>query len=582
MKSLILPLSIVTFALAILCLYGWPHYQRAHRSRQLQQAWAFLRAGDFARASLNARAVLQHDPTNVEACSLLARLAEISRSAAAVDWRQRIAELSPTTAHKLELARVALHLQRPPYALAAQTLAEMEIAASNVPAFHVLSAELDVRLNRPGSAAAHFEQAAQLQPANELHWLNLATLNLQSDDPQAADQARLALERLSTNAQLGVLALRSRIADDLRRTNVAEAELLSGQVLTNAGVRLEDRLQHLEILQLCHAPEVTRYLQRLQSDASADSARVYAISEWMRTHGFAASALSWLNSLEPTIRRKPPLPLAEANLYVERQDWSGLEVLLRDQKWGELEFMRLALLARAAWGQEQDLAARVRWQSAGRAAAGNLGQLTALLNLAYQWAHNPEDLLWQIGQAFPREQWALDELEQRYLTSGNTRGLNGIYGVRAQRSGPAEVTNQNNFASTSLLLKVNLPRAHELARSLYRQNPRDPIITSTYAYSLHLQGRTHEAQAVLGRCPPDMLRVPCVALYYAVVLAASASSNNAAPYLTLAKKGPLLPEEKQLLEETEARLAGTLPAGLNQRQKNGGRRIEPENCVFGN
>ena len=566
MKRLILPLSITAFALTLvtLCLYTWPRYQRAREARQLRQAWAFLSAGDFARASLNARAVLQHDSNNVEACSLLARLAELSRSAAAVDWRQRIAELSPTAGHKLELARAALHLQRPPYALAAQTLAELEVVASDVPAFHVLSAELDVRLNRPGSAAAHFEEAARLEPANQLHQLNIAALNLQSDDREAAARARLTLERLSTNAQLGVLALRSRIADDLRRTNVVRAELLSGQVLTNAGVRLEDRLQHLDVLQLSYNPQFTRHLQRLQSEASADSAQVYTICEWMRTHGLVASALSWLNSLEPTIRRKLPLPLAEAKLYVERQDWSGLEVLLRDQKWRELEFMRLALLARVAWGQEQELAGRVRWQSAGRAAAGNLSQLTALLNLAYQWGQNPEDLLWQIGQAFSREQWALGELEQRYLATGNTRGLNGVYGVLAQRSGPTETTNRNNFASTSLLLKINLPRAHQTAREVYLHNPDDPVLCSTYAYSLHLQGRTQEGLAVFKRCSPKALRMPAVALYYATLLSANGAMDQAASCLALARTAQLLPEERRLLIETEARLeSAKVPDSLN-------------------
>src|SRR5215469_17226414 len=103
MKRLILPFSVIAFGftLVMLWLYVWPRYQRARKAHQLQQAQAFLSTGDFARASLNARAVLQHDPNNVEACSLLAELAELCGSSAAVDWRQRVAELSPTTGHKL-------------------------------------------------------------------------------------------------------------------------------------------------------------------------------------------------------------------------------------------------------------------------------------------------------------------------------------------------------------------------------------------------------------------------------------------------------------------------------------------------
>ncbi len=107
---------------------------------------------------------------------------------------------------------------------------------------------------------------------------------------------------------------------------------------------------------------------------------------------------------------------------------------------------------------------------------------------------------------------------------------------------------QNNLAATSMLLKLNLPQAHALARELYAGHPEEGIIASTYAYSLHLQGRTKEGLAVLEKLKPETLELPPVALYYGLLTSAGGQPAKAGRYLGLAQKGELLPEEKALLQ----------------------------------
>ena len=173
-----------------------------------------------------------------------------------------------------------------------------------------------------------------------------------------------------------------------------------------------------------------------------------------------------------------------------------------------------------------------------------------MMTMATSWGREQarEDLLWQIAQRFPRERWALRELERLYLADGNTRGLNKVYTTMTSYA-PSNFISQNNLAATALLLKLNLPKAHALAKEVFTLHPKEAIVTSTYAYSLHLQGRSKEALGILGKLSPEALETPSVALYYGLLLSASGETNKAGKYLGIAQKGDLLPEEKALVAE---------------------------------
>jgi hypothetical protein len=65
-----------------------------------------------------------------------------------------------------------------------------------------------------------------------------------------------------------------------------------------------------------------------------------------------------------------------------------------------------------------------------------------------------------------------------------------------------------------------------------------------------LQGRTEEGLAILRQLDGRLLQQPDVALYYGVLLAVTGATNEAAPFLQIARSNDrLLPEEKQLLEQ---------------------------------
>jgi Tfp pilus assembly protein PilF len=584
MKKLIIVTTMVACAVVFIagCFYGPPAYRHYKEARGLRQARQFLGAGDFADESLSLRQVLQLNPKNIEACLMMAELAEFSHSPATIDWRNRVAELAPSVANRLKLASCALRFQRPPYPLASQALQDLEPMARDVAAFHVISAELALKMNRADEAAAHFEQAARIEPKTELHQLNLAVLRLQSSNVATKVVARHTLEQLTTNTNLAPLALRWLVAESLRQNDLSSAERLSLRLLADPQAQFDDCLQRLSILQcatnltenttnwtnlgsggtakptsniltqpvaLSSSGAFTEYLSMVQFRAATNAVELYLLCEWMGGHGLANEALQWLAALDAKIKNSQLVRLAVAKLYLVKADWAALERSVGGQKWADLEFLRWALLARATWGQNHDVVGKACWRGAVRAADERIGSLTLLLNLAEEWGRDPEELLWQIGRRFPREQWALRELERRYLAVGNTRGLNLVYGSMANlKASASDSSNRNNFVNTLLLLKKSLPSAHETARDLYDQNPADVIVASTYAYSLHLQGRTREGLAVFQRFEPRVLETPSIALYYGVLLAAGGEKERAGRFLAMAEGAGLLPEEKEMLQ----------------------------------
>jgi len=590
MKKGSLAFGIILLLVSTCCLafYSWPNYTKFKRIRAMNRARACLASGDLATASVSARQALQINPSNIEASRFMADLCELSRSVVAIDWRRRVAELEPAVSNQLALVSTALRFERPPFPLAAQTLKGLESVGQTLPEFHVLSALLDLRSDRSEEALKHFQRAARLDPSDPVHRLNCAVLELQSPEPSVAHRARAELEQLSQNNRTQALALRSLVADRLRNEDYAGAQRFSELLLRLSSFHFDDQLAHLTILQLQqNAQDTTKtivvqaasashpgndvspastpvliarpsgkfeeHLRYVQTHAAMSLLETYTLCEWMAAHGLASQGLQWLDSLPATFCDSQPLPLARANLYLVMADWGSLERLLNSGHWGEMDFLRLAFQARAAWCQQRGEAGDTRWRGAVRSASDRLGASVLLLRLSQDWGHSPEEVLWAIWRRFPRETWAITQLEQYFLGTGNTLGLNRIYDMRLEQAASLEdVTNRNDFACTSLLLGIHLPRAHAIARQLHEQKPQDLILASTYAFSLQVQGKTNEALKVFSKFETKTLEEPAVALYYGALLADIGETARARSYLACAERVRLSPEELQLLHRARA------------------------------
>ena len=542
---------VIILALAAGYWFGRPTYHRFKEQRSLSQARTFLQAGDQRAGILALRQALAYNPANAEATRLMAGLAGEAQSPVALALWQRVVELSPTPDNRIMLAAISLRVEQPPFPIAAQMVEDLRVPGETNVAYQLMASQLAIKLNRAAEAVAHLEIAARLEPTNRLHQLNLATLRLRSGDAAVAVAARGELVALVTNPAVGEQALRSLTAEALLAHRPTEALEFSRQLLARPRATFGDQLQHLSVLQEAKSAELPASLDRIRELAGTNAANISQTAIWLTGHERAKAARDWLAGLPPDLRRAMPLPIVEADCLVVLRDWSALETHLQEQKWKDFDFLRYAYRSLAAEKNGGGVGVEGHWRSAMREAGERLGALSTLLTLADKWERPlaREELLWRIGNRFPGEKWAFRELGRAYLAAGNTRGLHKLYGAMFNSS-PSDVVLKNNFAATSLLLKMNLPQAHQFAREIFTAAPHEPVPVSTYAFSLHLQGKTAAGLAALQTLDPAALEKQPVALYQGLLLWATGKTSEAAHFLDIAAKATdLLPEEKALLAE---------------------------------
>ena len=539
----------VVILLALAVFPGRPAYRHFKEIHSAAQAQVFFAKGDYRSAFLSARQALLVNSNNIPACRVMVGLEDAAHSPATLDWCQRLARLSPTITNQLLLASVGLRYQNPPYPLTTQVLADLSASAAAVPDFHILSAELDLSVHRVAEAESQFEMACRLEPTNRLFQLNLAVIRLSLTNAASATAARAALKAFCSDPTLAPAALRSLMADRLVNHDAAGALEYSKQLLAIPQATLSDRLQNLDILKRLQSPGLAAQLNAVQQDSATNAIRVAQVASWMEANGFLPQAVRWLTNLPPAIQTQTPVRLALVDCDLNSTNWTALRKFTADGNWGDADFLRLAFSSHSWAELGEPLMASGNWGSAVSAAGGRLGALNALLELADRWGMKNEqvDLLQRILQRFPDAIWAQQDLERIYFTSGNTKALYQLCFERLPFS-PKNLELKNNLAATALLLKTNLAQAFQLAAEVYTGQTNNPSFVTTYAYGLHLQGRTRDGVAALETLKSDSLKKPSTALYYGVMLSALGQNAKAAPFLALAEKdGQLLPEEKQLL-----------------------------------
>lgn len=549
---------VIIFSVILLAVAGWfglKLYRAGKEKRFAAQAERFLEANDRGKAILGARQALEINSNNVTACRVMAFFADAEGSPYAVEWRRRIAKVEPNLTNELMLASCALRCEAFPYPTASATLQKLAKEGSNLPEYHIVCSQLALQLNDPKSAENHLREAIKLDPKNQSCRLNLAALHLRSGDIALAAEARTTLNELTSSAEFASDALRWLRQDAHDRKDFAEAMKFSSEIIKRKDVRDADRLEHLTILLQSDNPQLAGYLKSIQNDAANDPFQVHQVAVWLITSEMPEKALRWVNSLPKTMQLQFPVPVARADALAEMKHWNELSDWLQEQDWKEQEFLRRALLARASRMLKEDEVAKALWNRAVNEATDKIESLARLEQLADQWGWSVEreSVLWSIIQKFPEHIWALESINRIYEANRNTAGLLRVFETRLQKNSN-DLVAKNNVAMISLLLKTNLSMAHTLADEVYKYGPTNWGYASTYAYSLHLQGKTEEAIKVLRALPKTEFEQPALAAYYVILLSAAGEKETARQFVELAERAEVLPEEKTLLEEAKKML----------------------------
>jgi len=532
---------------------GYREYIATRQARLVSQARQYLAKSNTKTALLCLRRALGYNPNYVDASRAMAELTEKLSSPAALLWRSRVVELNPKSApDRFALAQTALLFRD--YLSATNALEGVSKAGRNSFEYHNLAGSVAAALHWLPEAQTHFSEAARLEPTNPLPRLNLAVVRLQGTDERDLALARTALRQLCTNPVVRCQALRELVTDSLRSGEAQDALAFSQELLQQTNALFGVRLLRLDVLRATLSRDFGDAVASAQEEAARDPRKLFDFVNWEERRGGPAAALAWLQSLPMDTQTNQPAALLAADCQATLKQWRPLEVSLAGQQWGELDFVRYALKSLALRGQELTSSADIAWQKAFNATGGRKESLVMLLRLAaaWNWATETEDLLWTIFHKFPGEKWVVAALSRNLLWEGRTRALMALYDEQT-RMNPADISAQNNLAMTALLLEARELRPQELAREVYRKAPTNSAYASTYAYALHLQNQNAQALKVFERLKPDQLEQASVALYYAVVLQATGHGERAKKYLDIAAGIRLLPEERKLLIQAQAK-----------------------------
>lgn len=536
---------------------GYRAYKSARQARLVKDARDYIAKSEPRKALLNLQRALRHNNRDVEACRLMAQLAETSGSPAVLIWRSKVVDLQPNSLDdRLALAQSALRFRD--YAVATNALTGVLEADQKTVAYHNVAGAVSAAINQPAQAEAHFVEALRLDSLNAAVQLNLAVVRLAGTNTSALSDARAALKTIAANPTNGALrcqALRELAADAMRYKQRETALALTAQLLQETNAVFRDRLMRLEVLNETRSPEFKTALAGFQREAATNTANIFDLATWQLGKLGPSDTLTWLRTLPSEVQTNLPVPFVIADCQSLLQDWKGLQASLEEQRWGDFEFIRYALKARALRGQGLDGAAKAEWELALKAANNQKETLSRLFRLAAQWKweSEAEEILWNIVNRYPSEKWAVQVLSQALYVGGRTRPLLSLYNQELKRS-PSDLGLKNNVAMSALLLEANELKPFEMAREVYEKASTNAAFASTYAFALHLQGKDAEALKVMQTLSPARLEDPSIAGYYGLILKATGDTEKAKVYLNWAFKGSMLPEERKIMERARAGL----------------------------
>ena len=524
--------------------------------RMIERGRTLIEAKDLKQAEIAVGRALQLNPRDPVATRLMLQLAESAGAKNALFWYKQMASLEPDVVeHRLAWARAALKFNE--VSIAEQALQGLGEASRQTAAYHDLAGQIALASRQEASAEAHFSDAVKLEPNNEEYQLHLAAVQFRASDAAIRTSARATMERLAANPKYFRTASRALLDDALEAKDWDKALSLAKQLQGAPGAPFEDRMLYLGFLRRFQRPEFYSYLSEVQEISTANPLHVGALISWLNTNGLVLIAVDWSKRLPEDLRWKMPVPAAIGECYAVQLDWETLGPLVMDTDWEYANFLRLAFLARVQREKDDERGALNSWNAAVQAAAGHPERYIILARYATSWGWKDQtrDLHWIVARGSTNQKWAMDALFQHYLEKRDSGGLLNVSN-RMLELNPQSTLALNNVVLLSLLRGTNIDKSISVAADAYHKDPKNPGLASTYAFSLHLQGKTEEGLKIMRAFDEKQLNDPSYAAYFGLLLLDGGTPDEARKYLEIAKAkaDKLLPEEETLVNKALEKL----------------------------
>lgn len=545
----------VILVLAVGGTFGYTSYRNWQQRRLIAKANALVNQGDYKRASLDARRLLQINPNSAEGFRILARLSEKAGLRSALDWRRRVMDLGVATPNDLILlARAAIRFDD--RATADVAMSRLPESAKGTAEYHALLADIALKQRDGIEMERQLSEANRLEPENKDYIMRLAALRLGANNPDTRAKGKQTLVELQNDPMQRREATRYLAEDALRQKNTLTALELARQLDSYPDKTYADRLLLLSALKAAFDPGFTPFLEEMQTTSAEDAESVGALLTWMNMNNLSREAIAWSATLAPGVIGNKLVQIALSDSFVTAKDWAGLQRSVNSGNWGTVDFLRNALSARALREQGNEPESAAQWNEAMKKIAANPRHIMMLAETVEKWGWRSEaiDLLWLVAKDPLKGEEALGTLYRYFAKNADTENLYRVLLHRMELH-PNDLNVQNNYAQISLLLNMNTERAQKIGREIYEKEPANPAYASTYAFALHVQGETKKGVKILEGLTAEQLRQPEIAAYYGIILAAAGDHARAAEFLDLGEKATLLPQEKALVEKARRSLA---------------------------
>lgn len=522
------------------------------RARRYAERGAVLaRGGNIEAARTACLRALMLDRDCLPAARELLSLMPAGDFQNALLLRARIADLDPSDHENLEqMAALALRTNRSD--MAAKATRDLEQAEGSTARVLKLRTALALTRGDDAGAVTASHRALELDPKNIAARLAAALAEVRSGG--ATEATKRELTSLSENDSTRLEALRGLRDLALREGDREKAANHAEAVTKLPQAAFVDWALHADLAAEGNPARVEDLLPVLTEKAGGDPRALGAIASWLRKHKHAEAVEPWVASSDALKRDPTTAQMIRADNLMARGAWAELDALLAGQKWGNMDFIREAALARAARAGDRTDDSIKHWREATSAALAKLVTSRMLVELTTawpEWSEQTDAFLWRASEHGPDYAvWALPELQSR---AGEKRDTSELLRVTKamQRLQPNSDAVRNNLAFYSLLLNVGTTGANQIATELFAKHPADPPIVSTYALSMLLRDRPSEALAALEKLPAAVRESEAIAPYYTLALAKTGNLQRASEVLAHAHREQLLPEEEALLKQAK-------------------------------
>lgn len=558
MITLVKKAAICVLVIATVIGAGWfgrKAYRKATERRLLTEVQQFLEKKDVRNASLCLQRLLQINPFNVRANSLIAdMLEENGAPAAALGWRSQAVRLNSNDV-QLQFALVETALKAGDHRSAESALAHLPEAGKASATYEKFAGALAWSSGKIAEAELHYATASKIEPTNLIVKVNLATVHLGSTNKMIADSGRQVLNEMTTNAELKLVILEHLTKDAVNRRDLVGALGYSKRIIDDPRCSFQDKLLHAQLLRTANSQELPKWESSLKSDALRSPQSMFLLGQWLQTTEGPDSTLGWLRSLPAAVQTNEPVPLLKADCLLATKNWNELLKMVTAGDWADANYYRLMLESLARRSLGQNLEAGTAWKRALKLSSHRVDHLSRMAQITADWGWSDErvEVLRGIVAEFPQQRWAVDQLSSQFYAEGKTKELDELL-RKAYETNPDNNRIKNNLANIMLLEDSDLSKASQMAKDAYQSSKDDPFFISTYAYSLLLQNKTKEASEVISGIKQEYLKIPSIAAYYGVVEARSGHKELAKEPLSLADAAHLLPEEKAMIRAAKSEL----------------------------